>query len=137
MVEKLPITNISRITNAHSRTVGRRNHAEKRLEERFGLDYIKVKNVIDNGGAKFLLKCTNNDEIYHLPYLKCDIYFIIRSGEIKTFLTKEMTEISFPEIFDPPKKEKTKERRDPKGKKKRKQPQLIPASELFKEDKNG
>lgn len=57
MKERLSPQRRLRIMNAVRRNVGRRNHAEQRLRERFGVEYVKVKNVINNGGAKILLAC--------------------------------------------------------------------------------
>lgn len=130
MGKRLSNLSRARIMNAHSRTVGRRNHAELRLVERFGVEYTKVKNIIDNGGAKLLLECRNGDRIHVMFYMGHEIYFSTYLGEIKTFLTREMVEESFPEIFNPPKKQKQKKKKSKK--KKRPQPKLIPASELFK-----
>jgi hypothetical protein len=144
MAERLKFVDKMKVVNADSRKVGRRVHAEKRLVERFGLDYVKVKHVIENGGAKVVLDCeTNNKKVCLVSYMDCEIYFILFHGQISTFLTKEMVEKSYPEIFEPPKekkkvKEKRKltqrERQREKKKEKRKRKlrgRLIPASELF------
>jgi hypothetical protein len=130
MDNRLPIINRFRIVNSIRRKVSRRNHVEKRLKERFGLEYGKVKNVIDNGGSKVVLECKTGNKIHYLSYMGHEIYFISYRGEIKTFLTKEMVEKSFPEVFDLPEEKKSKRK---KKKKRNKQSKLIPASELFKD----
>jgi len=137
MAERINIIDKTKIITAHRRTVGRRIHSEIRLRERFDLEYTKVKNIIDNGGSKVLLECeTNGKEVRIVSYCGKDIYFIIFKDDILTFLTKEMVENSYPEIFEPPKEEKLKlpKKKKSKKKSKRKQQELIPASELFKDN---
>ena len=131
MAEKLSTIRRCKIIRSVRRKVGRRVHAEKRLKERFGLEYIKIRNVIDNGGAKLMLTCRNGTQVYKLVYMEKEIYFTTFHEQIKTFLTKEMVESSYPEIFEPEKKKIKKKKRK---KKKRKQPELIPASKLFGEE---
>jgi hypothetical protein len=132
--KRLKAINKIRIMNAHSRTVGRRVHAEARLKERFGLEYTKVKKAIDNNGFKVLFE-KKRTKICYISYCDQDIYFVTSGGEISTFLTKEMVESSHPEAFEPKKKKKKKNKDKQKKRKKLRGKQagkLIPASELFK-----
>ena len=124
MGRKLRQINKIKIINSYRRQVGRRIHAEARLKERFGLEYSRIKNAIDNGHFR-ILDNVRGDKICYLKYLEHDIYFIIFRKQIKTFLTKEMLQSSHPHLFKP--KTKTKKRK----KRKKSVGELIPASKLF------
>lgn len=87
-----------REVNSYRRRVGRRNHSEERLKERFNLEYVKVKNIINNGGFEILLREGQN-RICRMFYRNVEIYFIMYQDEIKTFMTKNMIENSYPGIF--------------------------------------
>jgi hypothetical protein len=125
--ERLRLIDKMRVMNAYCRKISRQIHAEKRLKERFDLDYSKVKKVLENSGFKILLD-DGRDKVCYLSYLDNNIYFVLFHNEIKTFLTEEMVKKTYPDVFNPPKKAKKKK----KKKQKRKRSKLIPASELFK-----
>jgi hypothetical protein len=143
MGRRTRVIDIAKSAKSYRRKIGRQIHAEKRLKERFGVDYNKVKNIIDNGGFKVILK-QGLDELCQLSYLDKDIYFIIyQRDQIKTFFTREMVDKNFPDAFNPTavKRKNPKVRNPPEerarlrnkaermAKQKRK---FIPASKLFK-----
>jgi hypothetical protein len=119
----------TKIINSVSRTIDRKIHAEKRLEERFGIEYIKISKIIKKNKYKILYR-EGQKKVCNFDYLGQDIYFISMYGEIKTFLTKEMVAKSYPQIFNPPRKKKKKKKKKAQ-KSKKKVNVFIPASQLF------
>lgn len=86
--------------SSYTRKIGRRNHAELRLRERFGLDFLKIKNIIRNNGFAVLFEKNNGgDKVCHISYMGKDIYFIAYKDEIKTFMKADMIAQYYPEIF--------------------------------------
>jgi hypothetical protein len=145
--QKLDANGRVKIRQDIKRKIGRKIHAEKRLKERFGLEYESVSNIIRSGNYKVVLHQDYGQKICNFQYKEHDIFFALREDEVKTFLTKEMVDKKKGELEEDIKKRRRQKKIDRKrrSKEERKlnkmdnQPRikpkpnkvLIPASELF------
>jgi hypothetical protein len=112
----------------HIISSNRTTHAIERLAERYpGLDFYKVRNFIFNCQC-IKIERTKNEFLCYSKYLDNDIFFILnRRKEIATFLTREMIEKDYSQVFrddgtviplENRKKKKKKKRGKPERKRK-------------------